>query len=290
MGENTKKLKVRSMSNFLQVAAFQGHITEGDAEANLHKIIEITELAEKRGVDILTFPESYLHGYFPEKEDALKNAINLQSKTFKNLCKKFSKFNHITLLVGLNELDGGNIYNTVVVIEKGHCIGKYRKAYTYTPYDYYSLGRDFPVFEKKGIKYGIIICLDSVYREPAHIAALKGARIIFCPCFNRVPNDAKMLPSLHRKSHFISRAFDNHCWLVTSDIIWDKNGEVCSGYSGILSSDGELVAQAEPFQETLITYPISLATLHQKKRVRLLGNPELFEIIKETYEKSIKKP
>ncbi len=56
---------------------------------------------------------------------------------------------------------------------------KYRKAYTYAPYDYYSLGREFPVFEKKGIKYGIIICLDSTYREPAHIAALKGARILF---------------------------------------------------------------------------------------------------------------
>lgn len=167
------------MNNFLQVAAFQGYIKEGNIEANLHKIIEITELAEKRGVDILTFPESYLHGYFSEKENALKNAINLQSKTFESLCTKFSKFNHTTVLLGLNELEGNNIYNTVVVIEKGHCIGKYRKAYTYAPYDYYSLGRDFPVFEKKGIKYGIIICLDSTYREPAHIAALKGARIIF---------------------------------------------------------------------------------------------------------------
>jgi predicted amidohydrolase len=276
------------MNNFLQVAAFQGYIKEGDAEANFNKVIEITELAEKRGIDILTFPESYLHGYFSEKENAFKNAINLQSKTFEDLCKKFSKFNHTTVLLGLNELDENNIYNTVVVIEKGHYIGKYRKAYTYAPYDYYSLGRDFPVFEKKGIKYGIIICLDSAYREPAHITALKGARILFCPSFNRVQKDAKMLHYLHRKSHFISRAFDNHCWLVTSDIIWDENGEVCSGYSCILSSDGELVAKAEPFQETLITYSIPLETLHQKKKVRLFGNPELFQIVKDTYEQSIK--
>jgi predicted amidohydrolase len=201
------------MNNFLQVAAFQGHIKEGNVETNLNKVIEITELAEKRGVDILTFPESYLHGYFSKKENAFKNAMDLKSETFQNLCAKFSNFNHTTVLLGLNELEENNIYNTVVVIEKGLCIGKYRKAYTYAPYDYYSLGRDFPIFEKKGIKYGIIICLDSTYREPAHIAALKGARIIFCPCFNRVQNSAKILPYLHQKNHFISRAFDNNCSL-----------------------------------------------------------------------------
>ena len=276
-------------NNYLHVAAFQGHIKEGYSSSNLHKVIEITQIAEKRGIDLLVFPESYLHGYFSNKEDALKNAINLQSTEFTKLCSSFSKFQHTTVLLGLNELEDENIYNTTVIIENGHCIGKYRKAYTYAPYDYYSLGRDFPVFEKKGIKYGIIICLDSTYREPAHIAALKGARILFCPLFNRVQKDAKMLHSLHRKSHFISRAFDNHCWLVTSDIIWDENDEVCSGYSCILSSDGELVAKAEPFQETLITYSIPLETLHQKKKVRLFGNPELFEIVKTTYQETYSK-
>lgn len=63
---------------------------------------------------------------------------------------------------------------------------------------------------------------------------------------------------------------------------------MCAGYSYIFSSDGELVAKAEPFQETLITYSIPLETLHQKKKVRLFGNPELFEIVKDTYEQSIK--
>ncbi len=212
----------------------------------------------------------------------------MQSPEFLNLCKRLSSLQKITILFGLNELDGDNIYNTVVVIEKGQCIGKYRKAYTYAPYDYYSLGRDFPVFEKKGIKYGIIICLDSAYREPAHIAALKGARIIFCPSFNRVPKDARMLHYLNRKSHFISRAFDNHCWLITSDIIWDKDNEVCPGYSCILNDDGELVAKADPFQEMLITYSISLDTLKKRKTIRLFGNPELFEIVKTTYAQELK--
>lgn len=273
-------------SDYLKVAAFQGHINEGNSEANLNKILEISNQAEKTNIDLLTFPESYLHGYFSKKDDAFRNSINLKSTEFSRLCKKFSSFQNTTILFGLNESEGNDIYNTVVVIEKGQYIGKYRKAYTYAPYDYYSLGRDFPIFEKKGIKYGIIICLDSAYREPAHIAALKGARIIFCPSFNRVPKDTRMLHYLNRKSHFVSRAFDNHCWLVTSDIVWDEGSEVCSGYSCILNDEGELVAKAEPFQEMMITYSIPLDTLKKRKTTRLFGNPELFEIVKNTYEKS----
>src|SRR5205085_33000 len=80
---------------------------------------------------------------------------------------------------------------------------------------------------------------------------------------------------------------DNHCWFVTSDIVWDECNEVCSGYSCILSDDGELVAKAEPFQETILSHSISLAALNIRKKTRLYGNPELFEIVKKTYEQTI---
>lgn len=85
----------------------------------------------------------------------------------------------------------------------------------------------------------------------------------------------------------MSRAFDNHCWFVVSDIIWDEGNEVCPGYSCILSDDGELVAKAEPFQENIFTHSISLDALRVRKKTRLFGNPELFEIVKKTYEQNI---
>ena len=132
------------------------------------------------------------------KAQPLHHTIDLDSSEFAELCIRFKEFSKTTLLVGLNEREKGKIFNTVVVIEQGKFIGKYRKAYTYSPYDYFSLGQDFPVFEKKGIKYGIIICLDSTYREPAHITALNGARILFCPSFNRVPKTPEMLKFLQR--------------------------------------------------------------------------------------------
>lgn len=68
---------------------------KSNSEANLSKVLEITELAEKRGIDLLVFPESYLHGYFSKKEDALKNSIDLQSKIFSDLCKYEDHLNKI---------------------------------------------------------------------------------------------------------------------------------------------------------------------------------------------------
>lgn len=275
------------MNDYLNVAAYQGPVNEQDTQANLEKALDVTRLAEQLCVDILCFPETFLHGYFPTREQAREHAIDLNSQAFRDICARFAPFKYTTVLLGINELANDEIYNSVVVIEAGKCLGKYRKAYTYAPYDYYSLGREFPVFEKKGVKYGIIVCLDSVYREPAHLAALQGARILFCPSFNRVQKDTHMFHYLHRKSHFISRAFDNHCWLVVSDIIWDSDAEACPGCACILNDNGELAANAEAFQEVLLTYPIPLSKLRERKKIRLLGSPDLFDLVSDAYRKAI---
>jgi predicted amidohydrolase len=273
-----------NLNNYLNVAAFQGSVIEKNPEKALEKVCQVMQVAQSQQVDILCMPESYLHGYLKSKEEALQFSIDLRSAEFDKICSKFERFSHTTLLLGLNEREGSDLFNTVVVIEQGKCLGKYRKAYTYPPYDYFSLGRNFPVFEKKGIKYGIIICLDSAYREPAHITSLKGARILFCPSFNRVGEKEKMLHYLKRKSHFIARAFDNHCWFVNSDIIWDENDDqICPGYACILNDEGELVTASEPFVENLLTYSIPINNLLERKYKRLFGTKDLYNIANEAY-------
>lgn len=275
--------------NFLHVAAYQGKVTEKSPKHSLEKTIEVMQYADAKAIDILSMPESFLHGYLNSKEEALQFSIDLQSTEFAKICEEFYPFQKTTLLLGLNERCGDQVFNTVVVIEQGKYLGKYRKAYTYPPYDYFSLGREFPLFKKKGIQYGIIICIDSIYREPAYLAALHGAQVIFCPMFNRVAKDDQMVHFLHLKNHFIARAFDNDCWLICSDIIWNENDlNTCPGYSCIVSRDGNLVAQGLPFTENLISYAIPLNSLNSQKKGRFLGNPELFKFVKITYDLSRK--
>ncbi len=272
-----------SNSNYLHVAAFQGTIDESNTTNNLLKTISIMEQAEKEFIDILLMPECYLHGYFSTREETLEHAIDLTSDDFKQLCNKFKSFKKTTLLLGLNEIEDEHIYNTVVVIEGGILMGRYRKAYTYKPYDFYSLGRDFPVFNKHEIPFSIITCYDSAFREPALISAFNGAKIIFCPMFNRSPHDARMVNYLLRKSHLVTRAFDSECWLIVSDIICDEKDRTCPGSTCIIDHDGEVVAKAQLFHEMILSYRIPLDILNCEAKLRLKGDNQLFEILSNSY-------
>lgn len=269
--------------SYLKVAAFQGQAIIKHPKLALEKTLLVMDEADKNSIDILCMPESYLHGYLKTRAEVSEYSIDLKSALFRDMCAKFSDFK-TTLLLGLNERDGDLFYNTTVVIENGLCMGAYRKAYTYPPYDYFSLGTDFPIFEKKGISYGVVICYDINFLEPSRILALKGAKIIFCPMWNSISKDAKMLAWMHNKNHFMARAHDNHCWIVASDIILDEKGiETCSGYANIISNKGELVSKSEPFSENLLTYSISIESLLQQKTKHLEGNRELFEKMIDAY-------
>ena len=275
---------------FFTVSAYQGPHRPGDIAYNLDQTLEQLRLAQSRGVDVLCMPESFLHGYFEAESDARKYSLDLESAEYIKLLENFKEFD-TTLLLGINERKGDAIFNSVVVIEKGQHLGQYRKAYTYPPYEYFALGREFPIFEKNGVKFGVMICLDSCYREPAQIMAFQGAQVLFCPMFNRVATDAKMLHFLNRKAHFITRAFDSECWFVTSDIVWpEANQQVCLGYSTIVDKNGEIVCWAKPFETMQIQYSIPLDQLRKPIKEpgiqsRFLGDPDLHQLAVEAYQR-----
>lgn len=274
--------------NVLRVASYQGLISEGNIDKNLATAHQVMTHSHNNCIDVVCMPECFLHGYFSSHEEAMRHSISLKSSAFDNLCAQFKHYSP-TLIIGLNEKDGEHIYNTAVVIENGECIGKYRKTCTYKPYDYYTLGDDFPIFSKKGVNYGIIICYDSVFREPAFITASRGAQVIFCPMFNRASKHSGAINFLHSQSHFIARAYDNNCWFISSDIIFgDKRDiEVCQGYASIVDNTGKVVAQALPFSEALLTYDIPLASLNRKPSEHLITSKKLYEIALQEYSKNI---
>ncbi len=271
-----------NQTELFKIAAYQGPICEGNLSQNLVTVLECLREAENDQVDILCMPECFLHGYFATREEALQYSIDLKSAEFSELLDPFKPFHYTTTLIGLNERVGELLYNTVIVIEAGKLMGKYRKAYTYAPYDYYELGVDFPVFEKRGVPFSIIICYDCLFREPALISALKGAKILFCPMFNRVEKTEKSASFLESNAHFITRAFDTNCWLVCSDIVWESDTHTCPGYATILCGEGRVVVASEPFKTRLLTYAIPMEGLLKPKKKRFFGNRTLTELLCDT--------
>ncbi|MCK4628210.1 MAG: carbon-nitrogen hydrolase family protein, partial [Sedimentisphaerales bacterium] len=157
---------------------------------------------------------------------------------------------------------------------------------------YFTLGREFPVFEKKGLKFGIIICADGGYIEPARILALKGARFIFAPHFNDICDPIEHFQMV-RNDH-IARAVENSVYFLRGNNVIHKKDSVKNdkglpqygyGDSYVINPNGAIVAGAGIYNETLMIYNLDLNSRHRSwyKRSRNFKSAKaLLEILQET--------
>jgi len=252
------------------IAAFQGPVQFGGPDANLKTTIKALEEAESQGAEILAMPETFLHGYFKTEADARKNAVDLEGKYFRSVLDRIKKYKP-TLLLGLNELRNGELFNTVVVIEQGKVVGRYSK--NFLVFNYFKRGHEFPIFEKRGIKYGIVICADTSYTEPARILAMKGAQLIFTPHFNFIGYAGVDDHTWRVRQHHIAMAIDNDVFIArTNVVVPESQGTPMFGYKGIgvgdsliLNRRGRVLTEAGLHGEKLLIQNIPDSELAEKK-------------------------
>ncbi len=253
-------IKTEQTSGKLRIGHYQCVCQPGNFEENLKTVIHGLKLAREAKLDIVSFPESFLTGYFASEKDARANCFAMDSQRIKKLLAETAGF-EILFMVGFNELRGEKLYNTVAVIEKGKILGTYSKAFPVI--DYFTPGREFPVFEKNGVKFGIVICADGGYIEPCRILALKGARIVFAPHSNYVRDPVKHY-QLVRNDH-IARAVENSIYFLrANNVIQGHNvkGLPYHGYgygdSHLINPSGQIVAGAGLYNEYLMIYNLDL--------------------------------
>jgi predicted amidohydrolase len=116
----------------------------GDFAGNLGKVVKGLEQADKDRVDIVCFPECFLTGYPDDGDTARKVAFTKDSPQLMQVLGDTARF-EAAFIVGFNELRGDELYNTAVVVHKGHALGFYSKCSAYMPF--FNQGREFPVFE-----------------------------------------------------------------------------------------------------------------------------------------------
>lgn len=143
----------------------------GDFDGNLRKVVEGLAKADRDRVNIVCFPECFLTGYPDRAEPARQGAFALDSPRMMRVLDQTAGFES-AFIVGFNELRGDDLYNTAAVIHKAHILGHYSKCSAYMPF--HKQGRDFPVFEHKGLTFGVVICSDGGYIEPARLLASRG--------------------------------------------------------------------------------------------------------------------
>ncbi|MDQ8039100.1 MAG: hypothetical protein REH83_01700 [Rickettsiella sp.] len=81
-------------------------------------------------------------------------------------------------------------------------------------------------------------------------------------------------------------------WLLATFYGIKNDDQVCPGYATILDDNGQIVAQAQAFQEMLLIYAIPMTLLTGAtafKKGRRLINQELFDQFKLAYDKALSK-
>ena len=241
----------------MRIAHCQFETWCGEFERNLHRVEEGLARAETERAEIVSFPECFLTGYPDTEDPARRGAIAMDSPQIAKVLDLTSRFDP-TLIVGFNELRGADLYNTALVAHRGHLLGIYSKCAAYQKF--HKQGRTFPVFERGGVKFGVIICADGGYIEPPRILALKGARIIFAPHFNSIPDQGLLRHFMKVRADHTARAIENSVYFVRgNNVVLDpaksgltRNPGIGYGDSYIVDPGGEIVVRSRRHVEDFI--------------------------------------
>ncbi|MCE2982937.1 MAG: carbon-nitrogen hydrolase family protein [Parachlamydia sp.] len=256
----------------IKVAAYQ-YTPANDIQARKAQMQNILEKAASKHIDFLCLPEGTLTGYYAQEDLAHKNSLEVGGQDFQEWIEVFRNF-AVTVIVGFNERAGNQIFDSAAIIENGTLLGIQRKHYLY--HNYFASGTSFFPITSKGITFGVIICLDTNYFEPARILAMQGATILFSPMCNKVSLDHAYAKRPPYYSQFVARTHENRCWLISADWIWDNDrASVCPGHSVIYDPDGAEIARSLEGKEGFIVTEIPLNRLFHEKGRRMHGSATL---------------
>jgi 5-aminopentanamidase len=130
-------------------------------------------------------------------------------------------------------------------------VGLYRKLHPAIRKSVYDAGDRTPVFTIGGLTFGILICNDSNYAEPARKMAARGARALFIPTNNGLPLERADVASEARRVD-VARAREHRVYVIRADVAGSTDGLVSYGSSGIVDRDGTVLQSAQRLHEDLI--------------------------------------
>ncbi|MEQ1839370.1 MAG: carbon-nitrogen hydrolase family protein, partial [Verrucomicrobiales bacterium] len=195
----------------IRIAHCQYEALCGEFDRNLARFAEGLARADSERATIVSFPECFLTGYPDRAEEARSGAFSIDSEKMMRVLDISSQYEALGI-VGFNELRGEDLYNTAAVVHRGHLLGLYSKCAAYQKF--HKQGRDFPVWTHQSLTFGVIICADGGYIEPARILALKGARVIFAPHFNAIAGPHLLGHFMKVRADHAARANENGVYFV----------------------------------------------------------------------------
>lgn len=193
-------------------------------EQNRESFAPLIAEAVEKGADLVVLPELLTcKGVTHDYASVAEPVPGPSTEYFGALAKKHGCY----LVIGLPERDRHLVYNVAALIgPDGELAGKYRKvtlpreeiAQGIAP------GREYPVFETRFGKVGMMVCYDVFFPEVARRLARNGAEVIALPIWGGNPRLATARCA-ENGVYLVSSTYTGHehNWMKTA--IWNREGD-----------------------------------------------------------------
>jgi NAD+ synthase (glutamine-hydrolysing) len=265
----------------VKVAFAQINPTVGDLPGNVQKIVDFSRRAHASGARLVLTPELSLCGYPPE--DLLLRPAFMQvcAQALLDCAKALADLQNLVVVVGHpHQFQGSSDvrskshavqqrYNAASVLQGGRVIATYckRELPNYQVFDerrYFASGRDLEaapgqgavVFDVGGLKFGLNICEDAWFAEPARTAKAAGAQVLCV--LNASPFHLGKIEE--REQRMRACAQDVDLPLLYVHMTGGQDEVVFDGGSFAMDASGQVVARAAMFEESLSFVDVSVPT------------------------------
>jgi 5-aminopentanamidase len=222
----------------VSVGSCQVAPTLGGVEESLAEVKRALAWAQAEALDIVCLPECFLTGYYRTPEEADAHSIELSSALFSRLMSALSKFEP-TLILGLIERMGSDLFNSAAIVERGRLVGLYRKQHLIEAA--FAPGHESPVFERNGVKFGVNICFDANFPETARVLAARGAEVIFYPLNNNLLHETARRWRQRHIEILSARARECSAWVISADVVDRSSTTTGFGCTAIIDPTGQVI-------------------------------------------------
>lgn len=224
-------------------------IVFGDIEENVKRVAEQLAAVMEQNPDVVVLPELWTTGYDLTRLDVLGDVEGVQAK---QVMSDWAKTYGVNIVGGsiAKRTDAG-ITNTMYMFDRsGEVVGEYSKVHLFQLMDehkFLASGSEEGQFAVDNVPCAGFICYDIRFPEWLRVHASKGAEVLFVVAEWPLPRLA------HWRILLTARAIENQCYVVACNRAGSDPNNVFAGHSVIIDPWGEVVAEAEEGEETLVS-------------------------------------
>jgi nitrilase len=296
----------------LVAAAVQAAPVFLDRDATIEKVVMLAKEASGNGAELIAFPETFVPTYpdwvwrttpWADSEwyaRLFEQSVEVPSAATETMAKAARRSNAY-LVIGVNERDGGTIYNTVLYFAPdGTLMGKHRKL---MPTGGERLvwgqgdGSTLSVFDTSFGRLGGLTCWENYMPLARYALYAQGIDVYVAPTWD---NSDVWVPTMRHiakegRIHVIGVTFCLRASDVPGDLparndLYPRDDEwLAKGNSCIVGPDGDLLAGPLEGSEGIVYAELDVEAARRSRRefdpVGHYGRPDVFRLLVDTQEK-----